>query len=215
MSPRLARTALTLAVAAATSLAVSPVAAADKKRTHDGTFLRFDLGSAPVWVSSTGSASNGFAQEIPSSARGLFLPTSALAVGGTFESVGLVLAGRLGVSSAREPVFETLGRRFSIEEAYLTFIDLTALVDYYPRLDSGLHFGAGFGPAALGLSSGTLGAGFGFSATLEAGHAFFFANQWSLGAELRATLARTYGREGRDVATTLLSPGLFVTVTLH
>lgn len=190
-------------------------AAGTKPHTHDGFLLRLEVGSGPAWLTSTGSVSNGFAQEIPSSARGLFLPATGVTVGGTLEKLGLVLAGRFAVSSAREPIFETLGQRFSLDQTYLTLIDLTALVLYYPRASSGLHVGAGFGPAALGLSSGALGAGFGFAAALEAGHAFFFAPQWSLGADLRATVTRTYGREGRDVATTLFTPGLFVTVTLH
>jgi hypothetical protein len=217
-------TCVAFALALACTLLGASAASAEsqsKPYTRDGVFVRLDAGSGALWLTSTGSVSNGFAQELPSRASGVFLPDAGVAVGGTVplgappNGSSLGLGGRLGVASAREPVFETLGRRFTLADTQLTLITVLALADYYPHRQSGLHFGAGVGTAALGLSSGSLGAGFGFALSLEVGHAFFVARQWSLGAELRATLARTSGRDGRDIATTLFSPTLCVIATLH
>jgi hypothetical protein len=56
-----------------------------------------------------------------------------------------------------------------------------------------------------------------FSGSAEVGHGFFLFRQWSLGATLRMTVARTYTHaEGDlDIASTTLLPALLATVTLH
>lgn len=183
--------------------------------THEGFYLALEAGAGVGLVDSTGSVSNGFAQEIPSSARGLMAPSADVEVGSSLFDSGFVLGGRLGFSAAHEPVIETLGERFKLRDHQLQFLELAGVAKYYPDRKGGLHFGAGLGTAGINVSSGHLGASFGLAGSLEAGHGFFFARQWSLGATARLTAARTFGRDGVDADTTFLMPALFASVTYH
>lgn len=192
-----------------------PAAAASKPLTHDGFYLDLQVGSGGVWVDSSGSVSNGFRQEIPSKASAPVAPATALTLGGTFAKLGLVLGGRLAVSSGVRPVVETLGTRFNVPGQHLLVLEMSAVALYYPKLSGGLHFGAALGPCFLGVPDSGEGAAPGFSGSLEVGHGFFLARQWSLGATLRFTAARTYSHADVDVASTLLMPTLLATVTLH
>ena len=196
-------------------LASRQAAAASQAFTHDGFYLDLQAGSGAAWVDSSGSISNGFRQEIPSTASAPVAPATALTLGGTFAKLGLVLGGRLAVANGVRPVIETLDQRFYVPGQNLIVIEISAVALYYPKPTSGLHFGAALGPCFLGVPSSGEGAAPGFSGSLEVGHGFFFARQWSLGAKLRLTAARTSSHADVDVASTLLMPTLLATVTLH
>jgi hypothetical protein len=195
------------------SLSAKPAAAASSPFSHDGFYLSMEAGPGALWVSSSGSISNGFRQELPSSASAPVAPATALALGGTFAK--LVLGGRLAVANGVSPVIKTLGERFIIPQQHLLLIELGPMVQYYPDSKRGLHFGAAFGFAWLGPTGGNEGAAPGFSGSLEAGHGFFFARQWSLGVTLRMTVAHTYSHANVDVSSTTFMPALLATVTLH
>jgi hypothetical protein len=190
-------------------------AAAASPFRHDGFYLSMEAGPGALWVSSSGSISNGFQQELPSSASALVAPATTLALGGTIAN--LVLGGRLAVANGVSPVVETLGRRFKVPEQHLLLIELGPMAQYYPDPKRGLHFGLGFGFAWLGATASSEGAAPGFSGSAEVGHGFFLFSQWSLGATLRMTVARTYTHaEGDlDIVSTTLLPALLATVTLH
>lgn len=208
---------LLLATACALALWCAPgraFAAHSKARVHDGVYLSLEVGSGFAYIDSTDSISNGFRQDIPSTALAPLAPATSVGVGGTLP-VGLVLGGRLGVSNVVHPVISTLGDRFMLRHQHLVFLELGAMAQYYPDLRSGLHFGAGFGVAGLGLVDGSRGAAPGFYGSIEAGHGLFVADQWSLGLTFRLTGARTYGRDGDDVSTTTLMPALLLCLTLH
>lgn len=206
----------TLAVfSVALSLCPRPAAAASAPFTHDGFYLSLEAGPGALWVSSSGSISNGFQQELPSSASALVAPATTLSLGGTFAQLGLVLGGRLAVANGVSPVIKTLGERFTIPEQHLLLIELGPMAQYYPDPKRGLHFGLGFGFAWLRPTASSEGAAPGFSGAVEVGHGFFLLRQWSLGATLRMTVARTYSFADVDVASTTLLPALLATVTLH
>jgi len=198
------------------SLCPSPAAAASSPFTHDGFYLSLEAGPGALWVSSSGSISNGFRQEVPSSASALVAPATTLALGGTFAQLGLVLGGRLAVANGVSPVIKTLGERFTVPEQHLLLVELGPMAQYYPDPKRGLHFGLGFGFAWLGPTASNEGAAPGFSGSAEVGHSFFLLPQWSLGATLRLTVAHTYSfADDVDVASTTLLPALLATVTWH
>lgn len=211
---RRARRATLAAFSVALSLCPSPAAASTPFK-HDGFYLSLEAGPGGLWVSSSGSISNGFRQELPSSASALVAPATTLSLGGTFAQLGLVLGGRLAVANGVSPVIKTLDERFTIPEQHLLLIELGPMAQYYPDPKRGLHFGLGFGFAWLGATASSEGAAPGFSGSAEVGHGFFLLRQLSLGATLRMTVARTYSFADVDVASTTLLPALLATVTLH
>lgn len=197
-------------------LGAAQAAAASQPFTHDGFYLSADAGPGLVWADSSGSISNNFLQKVPSSALAPALPAMSLALGGTFARLpGFTLGGRLGVAKGTHPVVDTLGSRFSIPKHDLLLLEIGPLAEYYPDPRRGLHFGAAVGVAWLGLTGNSQGVAPGFSGSVEVGHGFFFARQWSLGATLRVSAAHTYSFDGTGVATTTLLPALLATVTLH
>lgn len=216
--PPLRRRAPSLMLAAfflAFSLLPNRAAAASWPLRHDGFYMSLEAGPGALWVRSSGSISNGFQQELPSSASAPVAPATALAVGGTFTELGLVLGGRMAVANGVAPIIETLGERFKIPEQHLLLIELGPMAQYYPNLARGLHFGVGFGFAYLGSTASNEGAAPGFSGSAEVGHGFFFAREWSVGATLRLTVAHTGSHADVDVSTTTYMPALLATVTLH
>jgi len=208
---------LLLAIACALALWCAPgraLAAHGKARAHDGVYLSLEAGSGLAYIDSTDSISNGFRQDIPSTALAPLAPATSVAIGGTLP-MGLVLGGRLGVSNLVHPVISTLGDRFMLPHQHFILLELGGMAQYYPDVGSGLHFGTGFGLAGLGLVDGSRGAAPGFFGSIEAGHGWFVADQWSVGLTFRLTAAHTSGRDGDDVSTTTLMPALLLSLTLH
>ncbi len=209
------RAAVAAGIFAVFSLASGRATAASEPFTHDGFYLRAEVGPGLVWASSSGSISNNFLQKIPSSALAPVAPALSFALGGTFGRDGLTLGGRLGVARGVHAIVHTLDTRFEIPNHDLLLLELGPFVEYYPQRHGGLHFGAGVGPAWLAFTGSSEGAAPGFSGSLEVGHGFFFARQWSVGATLRLSVARTYSFDGPSVGTTTLLPALLATITLH
>jgi hypothetical protein len=93
------------------------------------------------------------------------------------------------------------------------------MAQYYPDPKRGLHFGLGFGFgfASLGRNSHQRGRRSQLLGFSRGGPRLLLFRQWSLGATLRMTVARTYTHaEGDlDIASTTLLPALLATVTLH
>lgn len=214
-APRLARARAVAGVLAGASLTTSNANAASQPFTHDGLYMSAEAGPGLLWADSSGSISNNFLQKVPSSTLAPAAPAMSFAFGGTFARLGLTLGGRLGIAKGTHPVVSTLDTRFSIPNHDLLLLEVAPIAEYYPDPRRGLHFGASFGFAWLGLTGSSEGAAPGFSGSLEVGHGFFFARQWSLGATLRLSAARTFSLDGPHVATTTLLPALLATVTLH
>jgi hypothetical protein len=184
------------------------------ERTHDGFFFEFQLGAGAILVDSSESLSNGFQQTIPSSAQGAAFPAGALEFGGTLPDSGFVLGGRLGRALAREPVIETLGERFELLDFELVLFEAEAIVKYYPDQRRGFHFGGGLGLASLELEDmGGAEQHRGPCGSLEVGHSFWIARQFSAGGAARLFYARLSGDERGE--TSVLMPGLFATITWH
>jgi hypothetical protein len=182
------------------------------KHTHDGFFMSFQLGAGVGILKSNASISNGFRQSIDSSARGLALPSGALQIGGTLRGVGLVLGGRIGVSTLKEPVVRTLNRSFMGPELQLFAFE--GFARWYPNPQRGAHYGLGLGGMSVDAKSPSPGElQRGFAVSLEAGHDFWIAPQWSLAVDARLTAARVFGDDfGR---TTVILPTLSAAIVLH
>lgn len=197
------------------SLLPKAAAAASEPFVHDGFYMSLEAGPGGIWVSSSGSISNAFQQELPSTASAFVAPATNLTLGGSLPNSGLVLGGRLAVANGISPVIKTLGERFTIPEQHLLLIELGPMAQYYPDRTRGLHFGVGFGLAYLGATAASEGAAPGFSGAVEVGHSFFLLSQFSLGATLRMTVAHTYTHANVDVSSTAFMPALMATVTWH
>jgi hypothetical protein len=95
------------------------------------------------------------------------------------------------------------------------------MAQYYPDpsadCTSALASASASASPRWGATATSEGAAPSFSGSAEVGHGFFLFRQWSLGATLRMTVARTYTHaEGDlDIASTTLLPALLATVTLH
>ena len=189
--------------------------AASQPYMHDGFYLSAEAGPGLVWADSSGSISNNFQQKIRSSALAPAAPAMSFALGGTFARLGLTLGGRLGIARGIHPVIDTLDTRVAIPNHDLLLLEIGPFAQYYPNRRRGLHLGAGVGFAWLGLTSSSEGVAPGFSGSVEVGHGFFFARQWSLGATLRLSVACTFAHDGPRVGTTTLLPALLATITLH
>jgi hypothetical protein len=200
---------------AALLLGTHEARAASKPLEHDGFYMSGELGPGLLGVHSSGSISNNFLQKIPSSAFAPAVPALSFSLGGTLSDYHLTLGGRLGVARGVNAIVDTLGTRFSVPNHDLLLLELGPFAEYYPDRKQGLHFGASLGPAWLAFTGSSEGAAPGFSGSLEVGHGFFFAPQWSLGATLRFSAARTFTLDGPGVSTTTLLPALLVAVICH
>ncbi len=207
----------------ATLLAVTTLAARARAaepanvHRHDGFYLGIEIGPAVAFLDSTASISNGFQQEIASSAKGIGFPGGGFEVGGTLGSSGLMLGGRVGFARAYSPVIETMGERFTLAEHSLGIWNTELIAELYPDPTSGLHFGAGLGLSAIdpdissSRSSGEDQSG--WCASLEVGHGFWVGRQWTLGAAFRFTAAKLEGDSFGK--TTLMMPGLYAALAWH
>lgn len=214
-APSGAHGAVVASIFAAFSLTSGRASAASQPFTHDGFYMSADAGPGLLWAHSSGSISNNFLQKIPSSAFAPAAPAMALALGGTLARYGLALGGKLGVARGVHTVVDTLDTRFTMPSHDLLLLELGPFAHYYPDLHRGLYFGASLGVAWLAFTGSSEGAAPGCSGSLEVGHGFFFARQWSLGATLRLSIARTFSYDGPSVGTTTLLPALLATITLH
>jgi hypothetical protein len=196
-----------LALLAVSSYSASASAAHSRPFEHDGFYLRFAIGPEFIWLHSPASASNGFRQPIASTATG-FGPGGQFELGGTLNR--LVLGGGIGYAQVDRPVISTLGQRFELNDAKLSVLSVQAFAKFYPNPNAGLHLGASVAFAGAEVSGKQV-RGPGLS--LEVGHGFWLAPQWSLGIAARLTAAELHG----DVAGTtfLLMPGVFATITCH
>ncbi len=216
-TPSRGRSSEVLPVLLAAVLVFAPTPASAAEHTHDGFYFGLELGPALALIDSTASISNGFQQEIPSSAEGVGFPGGGLELGGTLPGIALVLGGRIGFTRTYSPAIETLGERFTLEEHSLGIWNLELIAELYPDPTSGLHFGAGLGMSAINpdiqstRSSGETQEG--WCASLEVGHGLWVGRQWTLGAAARVTAARLEG--DAFGTTTLLLPGIYATLASH
>jgi hypothetical protein len=180
---------------------------------HDGFFIDFAFGPELIWVHSPASASNGFRQPIASTATGL-ARGGLLELGGTLRGLGLVLGGGIGYAQADDPIVSTLGRRFELSGAQLSVLSLEAFTKYYPNPRSGLHLGGSVLFTGVEVSGGSGQQVRGPGLSLEAGHGFWIARQWSLGLDARLMAAGLFGADVRGT-TVLLMPGVFATIACH
>jgi hypothetical protein len=183
-------------------------------RRHDGFFMSFAVGTGVGFVDSTASISNGFRQSIPSTARGVALPTGALTLGGTLPRLGLVLGGRLGISELKDPVLRTLGQSFQLRDFRLQVFEIQGLARWYPDPARGLHVEAGVGGMSVereGAFSSALHRGYCFS--LAGGYDVWVARQWSIGVDGRFTAGRLSGDEFGK--TTVILPTVTAEIVFH
>ncbi|MEO6601245.1 MAG: hypothetical protein ABIQ16_15305 [Polyangiaceae bacterium] len=186
-------------------------AAHSEPYVHDGFYMSFALGPAYLWVHSPASLSNGFQQAIPSTSTGLAL-AGKLELGGTVSD-GLVVGGGIGAAQSDRPIVNTLGERFELSDAQLTLFSLEGFARYYPDPKQGLHLGLNLGFSSLEVSHSSGSQVRGPLVSLEVGHSFWLAHQWSVGISARLSAAELHG----DVpgTTVLLMPGVFATIACH
>ncbi|MGC4093034.1 MAG: hypothetical protein QM756_35135 [Polyangiaceae bacterium] len=203
-----ATTAMLLAVLSTSSLAEA------RERTHDGFYLNMKLTAGVMLLDSTASISNGFRQEIPSSATGVAFPAGAVEVGATLPATGLVLAGRIGLAQVLEPRISTRGESFRLPDFKLQMVSVEAVARLYLNPEKGHHLGAGFGFMGIEREDGHVGeAQRGFCVSVEGGHYFWIGRQWSAGFDVGMLIGRLAGEElGKD---TLFMPSLSLAFVLH
>jgi len=205
--------ATTIALLVLCSPRVASAAGRSQAHVHDGLYLSFELGAEGTFVRSAASVSNGFQQPIPSSARGLGLPSGAFELGGTLRGTGLVLGGSLGFTEMRDPIVSTQGTRFELENATYSSFRFGAFTRYYPDTRDGLSLGLGAGLMSLGMQSSGAEQLRGFYLALEAGHGLWIGKQWTLGLNARLTAASLRGEV--PGATSVFMPGLFLAAAWH
>lgn len=206
--------ALALSLASSSSAQASEPAQPNSVRRHDGFFMSFALGTGVGFVDSTASISNGFRQSIPSTARGVALPSGALTLGGTLPGLGLVLGGRLGISTIEDPVLRTLGQSFELRDFALRVFEIQGVARWYPDPTRGLHMEGGLGGMSIeseGRFSSELHRGYCFS--LAGGYDFWVARQWSIGVDGRFTAGRVSGDEFGK--TTVILPTVTAEIVFH
>lgn len=173
-------------------------------REHDGFYLRLGLGGAVLTMDRqtrrTGTAPAP-AYEGDTSAITGALAFGEVSVGGT-PARGLVVAGTwLGHSLPGATLELADGTGLELGGALsFTFVGPTA--DLFPDPRGGFHFGGGLGFAVAQAASpadpfGRLG-GTGGAGTLSTGYGFWVADQWSLGASARFTVARLSGERSAE-----------------
>jgi hypothetical protein len=167
---------------------------------HDGFFLRFALGPAALHMErSTEGELYGRSGDGPDSQVSGAAGMSELSIGGT-PAAGLVVAGTLLSHQIAEPVLETDGDSDADLGGPLSFLVLGATVDWYPNPKKGFHFGGTLGLAGVvadspdGSPFDRVG-GTGGALSLQVGHDWWIADEWSLGVLGRLTGARVQGEE--------------------
>jgi len=172
-------------------LCVAPAARAEGgDRVHQGRFLRLATGVA--YLRESWSPSSGTADAVHSG----WGPALEVAVG-KFVRPRLVIAGSLQLAGIINRDETTLGMTYSLDDT-VHFVDtLSALVDFYPNPQRGLHFGGTLGIAGvteLDTHMGGTQTSFGFAAALHAGYERFVSKRWSAGGLARIAFHR-YGTD--------------------
>jgi hypothetical protein len=180
-------------LAALVVVGYAPDAMAEDKRSwqkHDGWYLGAEAGWGVAFVDSTASISNGFEQEIESSATGFAIPVAALELGGSVPATGFVIGVRAGVARLDQPAIEAGGERFRIKDSEFDLFEGQAFVDFYPDPSGGFHAGMAFGVARFSRTSSVRGrTHVGYDLSLEVGYGFWLGKSWSFGPVLRVMRA--------------------------
>jgi hypothetical protein len=172
---------------------------------HDGFYLRLGLGSGYGHVGSSGTLSmpsgsglSGQPMDFTGTYHG-WGPAYELLIGGTIAR-GLVLGGGfVGQDMTNPTVTANVGSGSAASSISNLTVNgslgvgaLGPFVDWFPNDRGGLHFGAMFGFALLGLSSDTGKRDSGIAGSLWGGYDFWVADQWSLGVEARTALVSAW-----------------------
>lgn len=163
-------------------------------RRHDGFYLRMGLGTGYGQAKTTGSISGTNLTAHYAGAG----PAFELLIGGTPAS-GFVIGGGFIGQDIWDPETTIDSNHPSVPASLelhgaLGVGALGPFIDWFPDDTGGAHVGAMFGLGIIGLRDDRS-----FGGSIWAGYDFWVANQWSLGAEIRAAAAS--GKRDVDLAT--------------
>jgi hypothetical protein len=178
-------------------------------RTHDGFYFRFGTGLTFLWDSI--DSRNFEAAHL----RGLGVGGELL-IGGT-PAPGLVIGGGTAGATVYSPALEIDGRDMTRAPDVLGLSAIGVFADYYPQPSRGLHFQAFAGYAVLQADgSAPRKSPDGLALSVGAGHEWWLADEWSIGAMLRLLYATlVYDSAWLNERHSVLAPALMVTVTYH
>ena len=156
---------------------------------HDGFYLRMGIGLGYGWATTKTTVSGS---ELKATYSGTG-PAFELLLGGTVAR-GFVVGGGLLELDILNPTIEVQSSDLTMSSVFilsagstfsgLGFNTVGPFFDWFPDETGGAHIGGMFGLGVIHLE-GNLG----FGGSLWGGYDFWVAKQWSLGAELRGTLA--------------------------
>ncbi|PKN49293.1 MAG: hypothetical protein CVU63_02570 [Deltaproteobacteria bacterium HGW-Deltaproteobacteria-20] len=206
---------LLISSAACFACLTAAASAAAEPETHDGFFLRMELGAGYLMMPGTlegGSSST----DVDISGMGA---VAGLLLGGT-PADGLVIGGGSLASVVSKPKIK-VGDIEADAEGDLSLSLLGPFVQYYPDPNAGLHFELLLGYAsASGTDDDADEAATGFGLSAGVGHEWFVSEEWSLGVAGRFTYANV--KYESDVASTTFTqkytpmvPGILFTATYH
>jgi len=205
------------ALAAFASLACLTFAASASAdpETHDGFFLKLELG--PGYLSMPGTAEAGSAS-VDTSIKGVGA-IGGLLIGGT-PADGLVVGGASLAHVVSSPTVEVDGRELDTNDS-LTLSVLGPFVQYYPDPSAGLNLGLVLGYAsASGGNDDVDEAATGFGVSASVGNDWWIGEEWSLGVAGRFTYANVkYESSSGGLTVTqkynAMVPGAVLTLTYH
>jgi hypothetical protein len=180
---------------------------------HGGFYLRLGIGLALVQLDRDGEISGaGLTSGIPSPQfRGQSTISGAAGVfdvtlGGTVGS-GVVIGGVLLLHSLRSPELQHDDAPDETLDGPLNFGFLGVIIDWFPDVRGGFHFGGGLGLAFAIAPAPENDLGFeniggaGAALSLHLGYDFWIADEWSLGGMLRVTGASLRGEDTQSGVT--------------
>jgi Autotransporter beta-domain len=189
-----------------------PPAQDPSARTHDGFFLRMDLGFGKGFYTQKSSGQDLW------TASGVDV-AFALRLGGTVFP-GFVLGGGIVSNSIVSPTIKDNGETITTDsDTSIGLGELQLFAAYYPDPHGGFHLlgSVGFGAASvsqnnrsesLDVAGLVLGGGIGYD--------FWVSSQWSLGPTFELTYASLNGSgDNSELSATYVAPVLSFTATYH
>ena len=198
-------------LASAVALLASGTATAEPL-THDGFFLRGEVG--PGYLTSSNTASNGsqsldYSVSGPGVSLGLFL-------GGTPWS-GIVIGGGLSATIVPDPKVE-IGPFSAKSDSTVSVEALGPFIQYFPNPLGGFNAGLmlGIGSFSVENNNGDSVTAYGWSLSGSVGYEWWVGYEWSLGLVGRLTYARTSKTtNGVDEKLSPFVPSILFAFTYH
>jgi hypothetical protein len=159
-------------------------------RRHDGFYFRMGIGTGYGRAKTSGSIA-GTSLTAHYEGAG---PAFEFLFGGT-PAKGFVVGGGLVGQDIWDPETTIDSNDPSVPSSLdvngaLGVLALGPFIDWFPDDTGGAHVGAMVGIGGIGLKDRSGNPDFGLGGSLWAGYDFWVADQWSLGGELRAVVAR-------------------------